>query len=342
MSKENRLVDTFGRKHQYLRISVTDRCNLRCTYCMPHDGIVWKKKNELLTFEEIIQLAEIFVDMGVDKIRLTGGEPMLRQNLIELVKRLAAIDGLNTLAMTTNATLLADNAQALHDAGLTALNISLDSFQKDKFNAITRRNDFDNVIAGLNAALALDFRALKLNVVVMAGTNDDEILDFADFAFNQRINVRFIEYMPFKDNQWDAKTVVTYQQMKELIEQKYQLTALSNEPSAVAKDFGLSRLDWASGEHLIRQSAGSVSFISSMSDSFCSSCNRLRLTSDGSIKSCLFYPAELSLRDAMRASSSRQEIEELIGRALYLKPEAHPPAEAIMVSDNRTMIEIGG
>jgi cyclic pyranopterin phosphate synthase len=342
MSKENRLVDTFGRKHQYLRISVTDRCNLRCTYCMPHDGIVWKKKNELLTFEEIIQLAEIFVDMGVDKIRLTGGEPMLRQNLIELVKRLAAIDGLNTLAMTTNATLLADNAQALHDAGLTALNISLDSFQKDKFNAITRRNDFDNVIAGLNAALALDFRALKLNVVVMAGTNDDEILDFADFAFNQRINVRFIEYMPFKDNQWDAKTVVTYQQMKELIEQKYQLTALSNEPSSVAKDFGLSRLDWASGEHLIRQSAGSVSFISSMSDSFCSSCNRLRLTSDGSIKSCLFYPAELSLRDAMRTGSSRTEIEELIGRALYLKPEAHPPAEAIMVSDNRTMIEIGG
>jgi GTP 3',8-cyclase len=342
MSKENRLVDTFGRKHQYLRISVTDRCNLRCTYCMPYDGIAWKKKNELLTFEEIIQLAEIFVDMGVDKIRLTGGEPMLRQNLTELVKRLAAIDGLNTLAMTTNATLLADHAQDLYEAGLTALNISLDSFQKEKFNAITRRSDFDNVIAGLNAALALNFRTLKLNVVVMAGTNDDEILDFADFAFNQRINVRFIEYMPFKDNQWDAKTVVTYQQMKELIEQKYQLTALSSEPSAVAKDFGLSRLDWASGEHLIRQSAGSVSFISSMSDSFCASCNRLRLTSDGSIKSCLFYPAELSLRDAMRKGSSCTEIEELIARALYLKPEAHPPAEAIMASDNRTMIEIGG
>lgn len=267
---------------------------------------------------------------------------MLRQNLIDLVKRLHAIDGLKTLAMTTNATLLAGNARALRDAGLSALNISLDSFRKDRFNAITRRSDFENVMAGLNEALALDFPVLKLNVVIIDGTNDDEILDFADFAFANRINVRFIEYMPFKDNQWSAQTVVTYQRMKEIVEQKYRVTPIKNEPSAVAKDFTLSRLDWQSGESIIRQSAGSISFISSMSDSFCASCNRLRLTSDGSIKSCLFYPAELSLRDAMRNGCSRNELENLILQALQLKPEAHPPAESIAASENRTMIEIGG
>jgi len=326
----NKLIDGFGREHTYLRISVTDRCNLRCVYCMPHTGIEWKKKDELLTYEEIVRVARVFAGLGINKIRLTGGEPFVRKNLETLVAQLAAIDGIQTLAMTTNATLLAPKAKLLRDLGLTALNISLDTFRKERFERITRRDDFDNVIAGLEAALAVGFPSLKLNVVVIAGFNEDEIIDFVEFAFSRSINVRFIEYMPFKDNDWQIDKVVTFAEMKERIEKKFRLKPLQTERSAVGKDFA------------IEGGIGSVSFISSISDSFCSTCNRLRLTSDGSVKSCLFYPAETNLRDALRAGASDGAIEEMILYSLSLKPEAHPPAEEIAAGDNRAMIEIGG
>ncbi len=326
----NRLIDSFGRKHNYLRISVTDRCNLRCFYCMPHEGIAWKKKDQLLTFEEIIRISRVFAQMGVDKIRLTGGEPMVRKNLEVLIEQLALIDGVKTLAMTTNATLLKPVAKHLKSIGLSALNISLDTFKKERFAAITRRDDFQNVMDGINEALDADFESLKLNMVVMSGVNDDEIMDFVDFVKDKKMNVRFIEYMPFKDNLWNLDKVVTFQEMHDLIQQKYKLYPLQNEPSAVAKDFG------------IEGHTGTVSFISSMSNSFCGTCNRLRLTSDGSIKSCLFYPAETSLRDALRKGITDQNLEELILQALAMKPEAHPPAEEIAAADNRAMIEIGG
>ncbi|CAN5727610.1 GTP 3',8-cyclase MoaA [soil metagenome] len=326
----NRLIDTFGRKHNYLRISVTDRCNLRCVYCMPHEGIAWKKKDQLLTFEEIIRISRVFAQMGMDKIRLTGGEPMVRKNLEVLIEQLALIEGVKTIAMTTNATLLKPVAKHLRSIGLSALNISLDTFKAERFAAITRRDDFQNVIDGINEALDADFESLKLNMVVMSGVNDDEIIDFVDFVKDKKINVRFIEYMPFKDNLWNLNKVVTFQEMRDLIQQKYKLYPLESEPSAVAKDFG------------IEGHTGTVSFISSMSDSFCGSCNRLRLTADGSIKSCLFYPAETSLRDALRKGITNQTLEEMILQALALKPEAHPPAEEIAAADNRAMIEIGG
>ncbi|RTL39735.1 MAG: GTP 3',8-cyclase MoaA [Candidatus Melainabacteria bacterium] len=326
----NRLIDNFGRKHNYLRISVTDRCNLRCQYCMPHEGIAWKKKDQLLTFEEIIRISRVFARMGVDKIRLTGGEPLVRRDLEVLIEQLALIDGVKTLAMTTNATLLKPLARHLKSIGLTALNISLDTLREERFAEITRRDDFYSVMDGLNEALEVGFDSLKLNMVVMSGINDDEVMDFVDFARDKALNVRFIEYMPFKDNQWKSDKVVTFQQMREQIQQKYNLYPLSAEPSAVAKDFGIDGYP------------GTVSFISSMSDSFCGTCNRLRLTADGSIKSCLFYPAETSLRDELRRGITDEYLEELILQTLALKPEAHPPAEEIAAENNRAMIEIGG
>lgn len=325
----NLLVDSFGRAHTYLRISVTDRCNLRCRYCMPADGLVWKKKDEMLTYEEIERLAKIFVPMGIDKIRLTGGEPLVRKDLLTLVKKLAPIENLKTLAMTTNATLLAPQAKALRQAGLTHLNISLDSLRKERFEAITRLDSFDEVMAGIMAAIESGYQSLKINVVAIAGFNDDEILDFVAFAQLHKVNVRFIEFMPFKDNEWNIDKVVTYSEMKARIEEHYSLTHIVQSRSDVSKDFALA-------------GGGSVSFITSMSESFCGTCNRLRLTGEGSIKSCLFYPAELSLRDAMRQGASDEAIRQLILQSLAAKPEAHPPAEEIAAQENRTMIEIGG
>ncbi len=325
------LIDSFGRLHTYLRISVTDRCNLRCRYCMPSEGLQWKKREELLSFEEIERLAAIFVGMGVNKIRLTGGEPMLRRDFPELVARLARLkkSGLKDLAMTTNATLLAGQAALLKEKGLSHINISLDSFKPERFEQITRLSCFDTVKAGLHEAIAAGFSKLKLNMVVIAGFNDDEILDFAAFASEHKINVRFIEFMPFKDNDWQIDKVVTFKEMKTTLDKHFQLSPAKQEAGDVARDFELA-------------GGGSLSFITSMSESFCSSCNRLRLTSDGSMKSCLFYPAEINLRDAMRQNASDEELRGMIRGCLAGKPEAHPPAEEIAARDNRSMIEIGG
>lgn len=332
---QNALIDRFNRVHTYLRISVTDRCNLRCAYCMPAEGIIYRQKKELLTFEEIERVASIMVKLGVNKIRLTGGEPMVRRDIEKLVLRLSRLDGLKVIAMTTNATLLHDKAEVLKENGIKALNISLDTLQKERFLQVTRRDQFDQVWAGVQAALAQNFDELKLNAVVMAGFNDDELLDFADFAFQNRINVRFIEFMPFKDNEWKIDKVVTYREMIKTIETRYKLSPLSADPSAVGKDFSMSSKDGETGK-------GTISFITSMSDSFCSTCNRLRLTADGSVKSCLFYPAEINIKDRMREGATDAEVEEMIRYSLSQKPEAHAPAEELSQSDNRTMIEIGG
>lgn len=328
--KRNRLIDGFGREHSYLRISVTDRCNLRCFYCMPHEGIKWLDKSKLLNFDEIERLARVFVSMGVEKIRLTGGEPLVRKELPRLIARLSAIEGLKYLSMTTNAMLLAQYAEAIAEAGITHLNISLDSLKRDRLEKITGRDCFDPVMKGLEKALSIGFPSIKLNVVMIAGVNEDELFDFVEFVKDKPVNVRFIEFMPFRNNDWNIERVLSYKEMLERIETKYSLNPLEAEPSAVAKDYALTG------------AKGTVSFVTSMSDSFCGSCNRLRLTSDGSIKSCLFYPAEVSLRDAIREGGSDRKLEDLIQYCLGKKPEAHPPAEEIAAAENRAMIEIGG
>ncbi len=325
----NLLVDSFGRKHTYLRVSVTDRCNLRCQYCMPAAGLNWKEKAELLTFEEIEKLTRLFTAMGICKVRLTGGEPLVRKNLLRLVEMLSAVPGLKTLAMTTNATLLAPQAEALKLAGLKHLNISLDSFDRRRFQEITRMDALPEVMAGIESAIAAGFPVLKLNMVPIAGFNDDEILDFAHFAQKHKINVRFIEFMPFKDNQWQADKVVTFAEMKARLEKHFHLEAMDQPQGEVARDYAL-------------RGGGTVSFITSMSESFCQSCNRLRLTSDGSMKSCLFFPPEINLRDALRQNAPEEALRGMILACLQGKPEAHPPAEEIAAAENRSMIEIGG
>lgn len=336
------LIDNYNRKHSYLRISVTDRCNLRCFYCLPSkdEDIVWKPKNKLLTFEEIETLSRIFISLGVDKIRITGGEPLVRTQLCDLLKSLGKLKsaGLKTLAMTTNALLLAKHAKDIRAAGVTHLNISLDSLKRERFEKITGRDSLSDVLEGIKSAIECGFPSLKLNVVVIAGVNDDEILDIVEYAqtlgqsqSESAINVRFIEFMPFVGNGWNIEKVIPYTQILRQIESKYQLTQIETEPSAVAKDFA------------VHNSNLSVSFITSMTESFCSSCNRLRLTADGSIKPCLFDASEISLRDLLRNNSSEEVITKTILEALKLKPEAHEPAEDLAADyNNRAMIQIGG
>jgi cyclic pyranopterin phosphate synthase len=297
---------------------------------MPSESIVWKKRDEILQFEEIVRIASILVEMGISKIRITGGEPMVRRDLESLVARLASLPGVKTLAMTTNAVLLADKAAVFKSSGLTALNISLDSLQKARFQEITQRDDFDKVMAGIEAALAAGFESVKLNCVVMAGYNDDEILDFVEFVKDRGVNIRFIEYMPFPDNQWHKGRMLSSAEMIKTVEKRFRLVPLPGETGAVARDFALAG------------HSGTVSFISSMSDSFCGTCNRLRLTADGALKSCLFYAPEMSLRDAIRGGISDDELGKLILEAVMQKPEAHPPMEELVGMANRSMVEIGG
>jgi len=297
---------------------------------MPHDGIEWKRNEDLLSSEEILRLARLFVLMGVTKIRITGGEPFVRPNLISLMSELASLDGLKILAVTTNGTLIEDKLSDLKELGLHSLNISLDSLKRERFLQLTRRDDFQIVYGALQAALKYDFPALKLNTVVMGGFNDDEIMDFVELAYNNKLNVRFIEFMPFKDTSWKSQDVVSYAEMRSRIEKNYRLVPMESELSAVGKDF---RLEGGLGQ---------VSFVSSMTDSFCATCNRVRLTADGFFKPCLFFPAEVSLRDSMRAGASDEDLSQLIQAGLLTKPEAHPPAEEIAKDDNRAMIEIGG
>jgi len=324
------LVDRFGRKHNYLRISVTDRCNLRCVYCMPPEGIALKPKSDLLTFEEITRLSRIFVKHGITKIRITGGEPLVRKDLDQLLQSLGSINGVKTLALTTNAVLLADKVPVVKAAGVTAINISLDSLRADRFKEITLRDDFAAVMRAIEKVVEAGFPTIKLNCVVMAGKNDDEILDFVDFVKDKPVNVRFIEYMPFPNNAWQVNGVVSYASMKEMIETRFKLEPMPGQLGDVAKDFALVG------------HSGTVSFISSMTDSFCSTCTRLRLTADGCLKTCLFYMPEISLRDAMRSGATDAELEAMILNTVLDKPEAHPPMEELAGMANRSMVEIGG
>jgi len=330
MSVENRLVDRHGRRHSYLRMSITDRCNLRCTYCMPPQGIDWTPRAEILTADEVVRLGTIFVGMGITKIRLTGGEPLSRRDVGQIAERLGALPGLKTLAMTTNGISLAKRAGDLRAAGLNALTISLDTLRRDRFVEIAKRDQFGAVMDGIEAALAAGFAPLKINVVVMRGVNDDEILDFVAWAKDRPINVRFIEYMPFPDNHWSTGGLMPYAEIRSLIQCDYELIPLVGARTDVGKDFRI-------GGH-----QGTVSFVTSMTESFCGGCNRLRVTADGNIKSCLFHPAEQSLRDAMRAGGSDVDVEALILSAVEGKQAAHPPMEELMTMKNRTMIEIGG
>lgn len=324
------LLDRFLRPHTYLRIAVTDRCNLRCVYCAPASGVAWVPHSAILTFEEIVRITKLLSAHGIEKARLTGGEPLVRADLDWLVRELSGLPQLKTLAMTTNGTLLRHHAKSLRANGLQRLNVSLDTLRNDRFRAITGRDALGDVLAGLHAAYDAGFARVKVNVVVMGGVNDDELLDFTAFARSLPLDVRFIEFMPFPGNSWSKARYLPWHTMFDRLRTRADLRALNRDEHGVARVYALAGSD------------STVSFISPISDEFCANCNRLRLTADGSLKSCLLYPAEVSLREALRAGATDEELLQLVTDALAAKHYAHPPLKQLVRLENRCMSSIGG
>jgi cyclic pyranopterin phosphate synthase len=323
--------DRHGREHVYLRLAVTDRCNLRCTYCMP-SAVSFKERASLLSFEEIVRLASILARLGVRKLRITGGEPTMRKGIVELCQRLSAIPGIETLALTTNGVRLGTLARPLFAAGVRRLNVSLDSVRRDRFARITGKDLLPGVMAGIDEALAAGFVPLKVNTVVMAGVNDDELLDFAALARDRPLDVRFIEFMPFKDNGWREERFLPCIAMMAAIGSVHPLVPAGRpeRTGGVAQDFAVPGF------------LGRVSFVTPFSDSFCERCNRLRVTADGQLKTCLYSAPEADLRTALRRGDSDESLEETISSALWRKPEGHPPLRELAGRTETAMNAVGG
>ena len=324
------LIDRYGRIHDDLRISVTDRCNLRCVYCMPDVGMTFLPHNALLSFDEIVRVATVAASLGVSALRLTGGEPLVRKGLVSLVARLSDL-GFRDLSLTTNGMLLTPLAASLADAGLTRVNISCDSLRVDRFNSIRRRGDLKTVLASMDAAEAAGLAPLKVNVVILRGVNDDEILDFAAFARETGRVVRFIEFMPLDaQGQWDKSQLVAGHEIYEQVSQRWSLEAIEAGGSAPAE-----RFRFADG-------LGEIGLISSVTQPFCRTCNRLRLTSDGAFRNCLFSDDERSVRDLIRGGGDDDEIAELLRRSVWAKFPGHAINEPDFLRPARSMSMIGG
>ena len=326
--------DDFGRAINYLRVSVTDRCNLRCVYCMPAEGIDKQAHGEILRYEEIALVVRAAAELGVRKVRLTGGEPLARLGLPDLVRMLAAIPGIDDLSMTTNGTLLARHAQAMARAGLRRVNISLDTLRPERFEQITRFGRLDDVWAGIAAAQAAGLTPIKLNMVVVRGLNDDEVVDFARHTISDGWHVRFIELMPIGANvDWAGDGAVPIREVQSRI-------------AAALGPLEAAQADSPTGNGPARYyrlpgATGTVGFIAAMSEHFCHACNRLRLTADGRLRPCLMSDEELDLRPALRAGADLGTVKEMLLQAIRRKPERHRLDEA-QPPQGRTMSEIGG
>jgi len=325
------LIDQHNRIHDYLRISLTDNCNLRCFYCMPEEDYAFMPNQRLMQKDEIVQLDKLFVENGVKKIRLTGGEPLVRKDAAAIIKELGML-GVN-LTMTTNATRIHLFIDALKEAGIQSLNISLDTLQKEKFQLLTRRDQFDQVKSNIDLLLSQGFK-LKINVVVVKGLNDQEILDFIAWTKDTPIQIRFIEFMPFDGNKWNSDKLVTLQEMLDLIGKEYKIATAMSEPNDTSK------------RYTIENHAGSFAVISTMSAPFCNTCNRIRLTADGKIKNCLFSSEETDLLTALRKG---ENVLPLIEDSIYKKHrelggQFSKEFEKINTDllHNRSMIAIGG
>ena len=324
------LVDTYGRVHSDLRISITDRCNLRCVYCMDED-MEFHPREQLLSFEELERVARVARDLGVTSIRLTGGEPLVRRGVVDLVARLGAL-GFEDIALTTNATRLRPLAAPLKAAGLTRVNISCDSLRAERFATIRRRGDLATVLAGMDAAEAAGLAPLKVNVVLLRGINDDEILDFAHFARTTQRIVRFIEFMPLDaQGEWDRNRLVPGREVFDVVNSAFGIEAV-DEPGRIAP---AERFRFVDG-------AGEIGLISTVTEPFCGTCNRLRLTGDGSIRNCLFSDDEHSLRRLMREGCDDADIERVLRRAVWAKFPGHAINEPEFLAPHRSMSMIGG
>ena len=326
------LTDAFRRPITYLRISVTDRCNLRCVYCMPEAGLEWIPKAEILTFEEIERVVRAAAPLGVRSIRLTGGEPLVRRDLPDLVARLAAIEGVEDISLSTNGLLLADLAADLRAAGLRRVNISLDTLRADRFTAIARRPGLDRVLAGIDAALAAGLAPLKINCVVMRGQNDDELADFAAFTRERAVYVRFIEVMPVIENA-DLQREA-YLPSGELLDRIARAGDLL--PVAGPGGNGPARYYAFAG------APGAIGVISPLSHDYCETCNRVRLSADGQLKLCLFGDTGIDLRTPLRRGASAADLGDIFASAMAIKPERHHLDLGIPASAMRALSEIGG
>jgi cyclic pyranopterin phosphate synthase len=326
------LADAFHRPITYLRISVTDRCNLRCTYCMPETGLPWLPKDGILSYEEIVRIVRAAASIGVRRIRLTGGEPLLRRDLVDLVRMIAAIDGIEEIALSTNGILLAESARALRDAGLTRVNVSLDTLDAARFRAIARRDGLDRVLAGIDAALAAGLEPLKLNCVVMRGQNDDEVGAFAELTRTRPIAVRFIEVMPVAENVGDH--VDQYVSATEILERIGTIGDLR--PVSGPAGNGPARY------YAFPGAAGTVGVISPLSHDYCETCNRVRLSADGRLKLCLFGDHFIDLRTPLRDGASDEQLIAIFRGSMYVKPERHHLDVGQTASAMRALSEIGG
>ena len=330
------LVDSFGRVVRDLRISVTDRCNFRCTYCMPAEGMTWLDRSEVLTYEEIERVARICVEkFGVDSLRLTGGEPTVRAHLPQLIAKLAALrlpDGTKPdIALTTNGATLRNIAVELRDAGLDRINVSMDSLKPERFFAMTRRDELHNVLAGIAEAQVAGFSPMKVNAVVERGANDDEILDLVRYGRDNNVEVRFIEFMPLDaTNEWERNKVVSHDEIVATISAEFPLELMPARGAAPA-----DRWRFLDGK-------GTVGVIPSVTHPFCGDCDRVRLTSDGQFRTCLFATDESDIRALLRNGGTDAEIAELIQVAVGAKWAGHQINQVNFIRPNRSMSQIGG
>jgi cyclic pyranopterin phosphate synthase len=323
--------DRYGREINYLRISVTDRCNLRCVYCMPPEGVPLMSHDDVLRYEEITRLARLAHEMGFTKFRITGGEPLVRKGVANLVHELAHLGENTDLSLTTNGVLLARYADDLKAAGLRRINISLDTLKREKFQQISRFDLFHEVVSGIRRAIRVGFDPIKINVVVVRGINDDEVLDFVEMTRDQPLWVRFIELMPFSRNNWSNESFVSADEIRRHIETRYQLTEVSRSyASAPAADYRVTG------------HKGRIGLIAPLSRKFCDLCNRLRLTADGHLLPCLHSAIEMDIRTPMREGASDDELKLILREAMLAKPKGHTLCKDNFERTRRVMSKVGG
>jgi len=326
------LLDPYKRKINYLRISVTDKCNLRCRYCMPEEGIPLISHGAILTYEEILRIVRVFAAEGISKVRLTGGEPLVRKGIVDFISRLSQIEEIKDLSLTTNGILLKEYARDLKRAGLKRINVSLDSLTKERFFQITRRDEYERVWNGIEEALRVGFSPIKINMVAIKGLNDDEIESFARLTLHLPLTVRFIEYMPSGNGEeWKESDILTIPQIKDRLERVGPLTPVPPD-----------QWDGPSKRFKIEGAIGEIGLIGAVSSHFCSDCNRLRLTPDGKIRTCLFSDEEIDVREILRKGGRDQDLKERLLVALRTKPERHHINSHQFKKCQRNMSAIGG
>ena len=329
------LIDTYGRGHRDMRVSLTDRCNLRCTYCMPHDFAAWLPSKDLLSTDELIEIIEVAVSQGIDEIRLTGGEPMLRPDIVEIVARISSIKNAPKLSMTTNGLVLAKLAKPLVDAGLRRINISLDTLDREVFKKMTHRDRIEDVFAGIAAAKEAGLLPVKINTVLLRGVNDGEAVSLLKWALAEDLNLRFIEQMPLDAGGiWSREQLITAGEIFAQLSEHYELTPVEYRGSAPAEEF------------LINGGPATVGIIGSVSRPFCGACDRIRITSDGQLRSCLFSMTETDLRSILRSDLSQSEKTEALVSKFHSTVKAKLPGHGIndpsFIQPIRPMSAIGG